>query len=93
MSEEYLILKKAIEGIKLTEDEDRLIKWIAGLDLWTVQQFVQIILKVTKVTNERKIIKKPEVNTYFYFCPNCGSRRSIKQKHNFCHDCGQALEW
>lgn len=44
-------------------------------------------------TDKREIIKKPEVNTYFYFCPTCGSRRSIKQKHNFCHDCGQALEW
>lgn len=45
------------------------------------------------VTDERKIIKKPEVNNYYYFCPNCGCRRSIKQKHNYCHDCGQALEW
>lgn len=42
---------------------------------------------------ERGIPKKPVVNAYFYFCPTCGSRRSIKQKHNFCHDCGQALEW
>lgn len=45
MSEEYLILKKSLEGIALTEEEDRLIKWIAGWDLWTVQQFVQIIFK------------------------------------------------
>ena len=45
MSEEYLILKISLEGIALTEEEDRLIKWIAGWDLWTVQQFVQIIFK------------------------------------------------
>lgn len=44
--DEYLkILDKALEGIDLTEDEGRLIKWIAGWDLWTVQRFVQIIEK------------------------------------------------
>lgn len=46
MSEDFLKeLKKSLEGIDLTEDEDRLIKWIAGWDLWTAQQFVQIIKK------------------------------------------------
>lgn len=44
--DEYLkMLEIALEGIELTEDEGRLIKWIAGWDLWTVQQFVQIIKK------------------------------------------------
>lgn len=42
---------------------------------------------------EREVPKKPVVNTYFYFCPNCGSRRNIRQKHMFCHDCGQAFDW
>ncbi|WP_343250598.1 hypothetical protein [Diplocloster hominis] len=37
--------------------------------------------------------RKPVVNKYYYFCPACGSRRTIKQKHNYCHDCGQALDW
>lgn len=36
---------------------------------------------------------KPIANKYYYFCPKCGSRRSIKQKHNYCHDCGQAFNW
>lgn len=36
---------------------------------------------------------KPVVNKYYYFCPACGSRRTIKQKHNYCHDCGQAFNW
>lgn len=44
-------------------------------------------------TEEGKIPKQPVVNKYFYFCPNCGSRRSIRQKHKFCHDCGQAFDW
>lgn len=52
MSEEYLIIKKALKGIALTEEEDRLIKWIAGWDLWTVQQLVQIIKKCRLPENE-----------------------------------------
>jgi len=49
MPEEYLkILKKALEGIELTEEENRLVKWIAGWDLWTVQQALQIIEKCRK---------------------------------------------
>lgn len=48
--DEYLkILDKALEGIDLTEDEGRLIKWIAGWDLWTVRQFVQIIEKCRRL--------------------------------------------
>lgn len=42
---------------------------------------------------EKQISKKPTVNKYYYFCPRCGTRRSIKQKHNFCHDCGQRIDW
>lgn len=42
---------------------------------------------------EKRVCVKPRVNKYYYFCPNCGTRRSIRQKHNFCHDCGQALDW
>ena len=52
MSEEYLEgIKKELEGIELTEDEERLIKWIAGWDLWTVQQFRQIIKKCCESDN------------------------------------------
>ena len=52
MSEEYLkILEKALGGIELTEEENRLVKWIAGWDLWTVQQFRQIIKKCRESDN------------------------------------------
>lgn len=52
MSEKYLkILKKALEGIELTEDENRLVEWIAVWDLWTVQQFGQIIKKCRESDN------------------------------------------
>lgn len=37
--------------------------------------------------------KKPKINLGFYACPVCGSVRSIKQKHDYCHDCGQKLDW
>lgn len=36
---------------------------------------------------------KPATNQYYYFCPNCGTRRSIKQKHNYRHDCGYKFDW
>lgn len=53
MSVEYLkILEKALEGIELTEEENRLVEWIAGWDLWTVQQFRQIIKKCRESDNQ-----------------------------------------
>lgn len=45
------------------------------------------------VALEKQIGLKPVTNQYYYFCPKCGTRRSIKQKHNYCHDCGQKLDW
>lgn len=52
MSVEYLkILEKALDGIELTEEENRLVEWIAGWDLWTVQQFGQIIKKCRESDN------------------------------------------
>lgn len=35
----------------------------------------------------------PITNQHWYACPECGSTRSIKQKHSYCHECGQALDW
>lgn len=42
---------------------------------------------------EKQLPQKPKTNTNFYACPSCGVQRSIWQKHNHCHDCGQALDW
>jgi len=42
---------------------------------------------------EKQIPRKPDINKVYYFCPNCGTYRSIRQKHRFCHDCGQAIDW
>ena len=43
MKEKSKILECALEGIQLSEDEVRLVEWITGWDLWTVQQFSQIV--------------------------------------------------
>lgn len=37
--------------------------------------------------------KKPQTNKNWYACPNCGEIRNIRQKHEYCHDCGQHLDW
>mgnify|MGYP006906607746 CR=1 FL=1 len=42
---------------------------------------------------EKQDSEKPYVNKYYYFCPCCGTRRSIKQKHQYCHECGKKLDW
>lgn len=42
---------------------------------------------------EKQISKKPRVTKMHYICPVCGTVRSIVQKHKYCHDCGQALNW
>lgn len=42
---------------------------------------------------ERDTAKAPRENSGYYACPTCGAVRSIRQKHGFCHDCGQRLKW
>ncbi len=54
---------------------------------------ISIACEMAAVALEKRDKLNPVSNKYYYFCPNCGSRRSIKQKHNFCHDCGQELDW
>lgn len=39
------LLDKALEGIVLTEDEKKLIKWILGWDRSVVERFANIIKK------------------------------------------------
>lgn len=51
LEEDLKILEKALEGIELTEEENRLVEWIAGWDLWTVRQFRQIIKKCRESDN------------------------------------------
>lgn len=41
-------LLEALEGIDLTDDEQKIIKWLAGWDLYTVANIVTIVEKCRK---------------------------------------------
>lgn len=42
---------------------------------------------------EKQLPKKPRISKSYYGCPDCTTIRSLRQKHNYCHDCGQRLDW
>lgn len=42
---------------------------------------------------EKQLPKKPQISKAYYGCPDCTTIRSLRQKHNYCHDCGQRLDW
>ena len=42
---------------------------------------------------EKQLPKKPQTSKAYYGCPDCATIRSLRQKHNYCHDCGQRLDW
>lgn len=42
---------------------------------------------------EKQLPKKPRISKAYYGCPDCTTIRSLRQKHNYCHDCGQRLDW
>ena len=42
---------------------------------------------------EKQLPKKPQTSKAYYGYPDCTTIRSLRQKHNYCHDCGQRLDW
>lgn len=46
-----------------------------------------------RAAREKQKSKEVEIGKYYYWCPECGARRSIHQKHKFCHECGQAIKF
>lgn len=42
---------------------------------------------------EKQFPKKPRISRAYYGCPDCATIRSLRQKHNYCQDCGQKLDW
>ena len=42
---ELLLLEQTLDGIELTEEDSRFLRWICGWDHWTAEQFRQIIGK------------------------------------------------
>lgn len=57
--------------------------------------------KIALSAIEKQIPKKPKKDEYdYYVCPSCGADdyalmhdSNIADKYNFCHTCGQALDW
>ena len=62
---------------------------------WALKKYEDTGLTAEEVAEliEKDTAKEPIKNDLYYFCPNCKTRRSIRQKHDFCHDCGQRLKW
>lgn len=42
---------------------------------------------------EKRIPKKIMVSRGIYFCPECGENAAVLQGHDYCFNCGQALDW
>lgn len=38
-------MEKELCGLNLTDDEKRLLLWIAGFDMWSVDTFISIVQK------------------------------------------------
>jgi len=45
-------LMQSVEGIDLTEEEQRFLYWIAGYDKWTVDNLCSVIKKCRRETQE-----------------------------------------
>lgn len=62
--------------------------------LQELQQYRQIgTVEECRAAREKQELKEVEIGKYYYWCPECGARRSIHQKHKFCHECGQAIKF
>lgn len=73
-------------------DAHRLMDSLRGNVLVDVTQALEEVI-MEQPTAEKCVPQKVISNSYHYICPACRSVRSIRQKHDFCHDCGQALSW
>jgi len=73
-------------------DADRLMDSLRGNVLVEVTQSLEEAI-MEQPTAEKCVPRKVTSNGYHYICPACGSVISIRQKHKFCHDCGQELGW
>lgn len=73
-------------------DADRLMDSLRGNVLVDVTQELEKVV-MEQPTAEKCVPRKVKSNGYYYICQTCGSIRSVRQKHNFCHDCGQMFDW
>lgn len=59
-----------------------------------LQQYRQIgTLEECREARELRQAKKAPANSSFYACPRCGEIVSIRRKYDYCHKCGQAIDW
>ena len=82
-------------GWKRTIIDAREVRKYAMTIYWALKKYEDTGLTAEEVAEliEKDTAKEPIKNDLYYFCPNCKTRRSIRQKHDFCHDCGQRLKW
>lgn len=82
-------------GWKRTIIDAREVRKYAMTIYWALKKYEDTGLTAEEVAEliEKDTEKEPIKNNLYYFCPNCKTRRSIRQKHDFCHDCGQRLKW
>lgn len=57
------------------------------------QKGANIACDMAIVALKKQESERPYINDFYYFCPCCGTRRSIKQKHKYCHECGKKFDW
>lgn len=58
-----------------------------------VPKEVDVACDMAIIALEKQDSEKPYANKYYYFCSCCGTRRTIKQKHKYCHECGKKFDW
>ena len=79
------------------EARDMLKAGIAVTDCEKKRDLYETVLKAV----EKQIAKMPIKDEYnFNYCPNCGGDddflmydSNIEDRYNYCHGCGQALDW
>lgn len=86
-----------------TLEEMKLLKatHLTGVELTQISCMLKQLAEYEKIgtlEEVREAVEKqrainPRTNKSYYTCPNCGEIRNIRQKHDYCQNCGQKLDW
>ncbi|WP_283682712.1 hypothetical protein [Parablautia sp. Marseille-Q6255] len=79
-------VREAIEAVKCFPEWNR-------DDRWMNPQMMEGLVDTIIEALEKQLPKKPRTSKAYYGCPDCTTIRSLRQKHNYCQDCGQKLDW
>ena len=79
-----------ISSAHCAEEHEQLAKWLEEL-----QEYKQLgTLEEVREAVEKQKRKKPRaITNRCYVCTHCGLVSSLKIKHNYCHACGQHIDW